>query len=748
MFGEKAEVIEYDHQVIRTPRTEYRAPSVIRLQHHIRRPRPRVKLSRREVFARDRHTCQYCGRQAHDLTLDHVVPRHRGGGHTWENLVAACKPCNHRKGGKTLEEARLRLLRAAVRAAQRHLLAVHAVPRRRAQRGLAHLPVPGSQLTGPSAAIEAAIPAAVATSLRCRSGQAGHAAYVVGGSLRDVVLGRDPTDWDLATDALPERVVELFPDAVYENRFGTVAVRRDGEEFEITTFRTDHDYADFRRPHRVEFGDSIELDLARRDFTVNAMAWGARPGEPPTPRSTRTAGPSTPSAGVLRAVGDPATRFEEDALRMVRAVRLAATLGFEIEPATLAAIRDATPSSSRTSRASGSRPSSTSSWPHRAVGRAAAPGRDRAARADLARARGAARRRPEQDPRRGPVGPHAAHGRRRAGRPADRPARRPAPRHRQAGDVRRRPLPRPRRGRRRAGRAHSSTGCTRRAPCAIGSSRSSATTCSATSRAGPTPRSAGSSARWPRSATGALDDLLALREADNVGQGLPADAGRLDELRARVAAELAAGSSSTGTGSPIDGDDLMAELGLEQGPLLGRSSTSCSSGSSPTRRSTTPTLLAAVALRRPVSAAGRAGATRREVRHDVTEADRDRAPAPGRARAVGRAARPGRDALPPGRARPIRGTRSRSSGWRASRSTGATSSRRSSWRGRAWPLDPENVAAQRMVERLEEVLAFQGVRCHDTCRDRRPVVPHADGARPVRARPTRRSLVDRLLRRR
>ena len=111
VFGEKAEVIEYDHQVIRTVRTEYRAPSVIRLQHMIRRPRPRVKLSRREVFARDRHTCQYCGRQSHDLTLDHVVPRYRGGSHTWENLVAACKPCNHRKGGKTLEEARLRLAR-------------------------------------------------------------------------------------------------------------------------------------------------------------------------------------------------------------------------------------------------------------------------------------------------------------------------------------------------------------------------------------------------------------------------------------------------------------------------------------------------------------------------------------------------------------------------------------------------------------------------------------------------------------
>ena len=111
LFGEKAEVIEYDHQMIRTPRTEFRAPSVIRLQYLIRRPRPRVKLSRREVFARDRHTCQYCGRQSHDLTLDHVTPRHRGGAPSWENRVTACKPCNHRKGGKTLDEARLRLRR-------------------------------------------------------------------------------------------------------------------------------------------------------------------------------------------------------------------------------------------------------------------------------------------------------------------------------------------------------------------------------------------------------------------------------------------------------------------------------------------------------------------------------------------------------------------------------------------------------------------------------------------------------------
>ncbi len=111
VFGAKAEILEYDHQMVRTPRQAFHAPSVIRLQHHIRRPRPRVKLTRREVLARDRHTCQYCGRQSGDLTLDHVMPRHRGGAHSWENLVAACKACNHRKGGRTPDEARIRLLR-------------------------------------------------------------------------------------------------------------------------------------------------------------------------------------------------------------------------------------------------------------------------------------------------------------------------------------------------------------------------------------------------------------------------------------------------------------------------------------------------------------------------------------------------------------------------------------------------------------------------------------------------------------
>ena len=105
----KAEVLEEHPDGICTTRRRYPSPSVIRLVYLIRRPRPRVKLTRREVFIRDNYTCQYCGRQGHDLTIDHVVPRSRGGGHSWENLVSACKTCNHRKGGKTLAQARMAL---------------------------------------------------------------------------------------------------------------------------------------------------------------------------------------------------------------------------------------------------------------------------------------------------------------------------------------------------------------------------------------------------------------------------------------------------------------------------------------------------------------------------------------------------------------------------------------------------------------------------------------------------------------
>jgi 5-methylcytosine-specific restriction endonuclease McrA len=105
----KAEVLEAYDLTIASASDYFDVPSVIRLGYMIKRPYPRVKLCRREVFIRDGYTCQYCGEQTRDLTLDHVIPRSRGGPHTWENLVSACRQCNHRKGGKTLAEARLKL---------------------------------------------------------------------------------------------------------------------------------------------------------------------------------------------------------------------------------------------------------------------------------------------------------------------------------------------------------------------------------------------------------------------------------------------------------------------------------------------------------------------------------------------------------------------------------------------------------------------------------------------------------------
>ena len=200
----------------------------------------------------------------------------------------------------------------------------------------------------PEARFAATIPEPVLELLRALWA-GGHAAYVVGGALRDAIAGHVPgtgagADWDLTTSALPDETAALFEDAAYENRFGTVAVHRGGSEYQITTLRTDHDYADFRRPHRVEFGTSIAADLARRDFTMNALAWGAEPGDAPRMRLLDPYdGVADIEAGLIRAVGEPRRRFEEDALRIVRAIRFAATLGWTIEAETLVAIRDTAP---------------------------------------------------------------------------------------------------------------------------------------------------------------------------------------------------------------------------------------------------------------------------------------------------------------------------------------------------------------------------------------------------------------------
>jgi 5-methylcytosine-specific restriction endonuclease McrA len=111
VYDGKAEVLEAYGGYLSSPTYTLPCPSVIRLIHSIRRPRPRVKLTRREVFIRDNFACQYCGRRDIELTIDHVIPRSRGGGHSWDNLVSACKVCNHRKGGKSPAEARMKLRR-------------------------------------------------------------------------------------------------------------------------------------------------------------------------------------------------------------------------------------------------------------------------------------------------------------------------------------------------------------------------------------------------------------------------------------------------------------------------------------------------------------------------------------------------------------------------------------------------------------------------------------------------------------
>jgi tRNA nucleotidyltransferase (CCA-adding enzyme) len=205
---------------------------------------------------------------------------------------------------------------------------------------VAGLPLRRGRLTEPLALPLPAprLPADVGRLLE-RLWHSGHAAYVVGGGLRDELLGRSATDWDVATDARPERLIELFPRGRYENRFGTVTI--DG--IEATTFRRDHQYGDRRRPDAVTFTDDVLSDLARRDFTVNAIAWGRSGHETDDMLAPEWVDPSGGLTDlrdrVLRAVGEPARRFDEDALRLLRAARLAAQLDFEIEPATLAAMR-------------------------------------------------------------------------------------------------------------------------------------------------------------------------------------------------------------------------------------------------------------------------------------------------------------------------------------------------------------------------------------------------------------------------
>jgi poly(A) polymerase/tRNA nucleotidyltransferase (CCA-adding enzyme) len=170
---------------------------------------------------------------------------------------------------------------------------------------------------------------------------AGFEAYLVGGCVRDLLLDRTPKDWDLTTNAKPEDIQRVFPESFYENDFGTVGVKTGSEDerlaiIEVTPYRTESEYSDKRRPDAVSFGESLEEDLARRDFTVNALAYDESKGQLVDPYK----GQKDIDLKVLRTVGVPADRFEEDALRLMRTVRLVAELGFALDAETAAAIQE------------------------------------------------------------------------------------------------------------------------------------------------------------------------------------------------------------------------------------------------------------------------------------------------------------------------------------------------------------------------------------------------------------------------
>lgn len=169
--------------------------------------------------------------------------------------------------------------------------------------------------------------------------QAGYEAYAVGGCVRDSILGRAPGDWDITTSASPIQVKELFPKTVDTGiQHGTVTVMEGKEGFEVTTYRIDGEYEDCRHPREVTFTASLEEDLKRRDFTINAMAYNETDG-----LIDLFGGIHDMEEQIIRCVGEPVERFTEDALRMMRAVRFAAQLGFVIEEGTKAAIAELAP---------------------------------------------------------------------------------------------------------------------------------------------------------------------------------------------------------------------------------------------------------------------------------------------------------------------------------------------------------------------------------------------------------------------
>lgn len=170
----------------------------------------------------------------------------------------------------------------------------------------------------------------------------GFLAYVVGGSVRDLVLGKTPDDWDITTNATPEEIIALYPKTVYENRFGTVTVVNEEEPdptlktIEITPFRQEGKYTDKRRPDEIKFSQTIEEDLSRRDFTINALAYSVSTGE----LIDLYGGVKDLKDKLVQTVGEASERLTEDPLRIMRGVRLACTLDCTIEPKTAEVMRE------------------------------------------------------------------------------------------------------------------------------------------------------------------------------------------------------------------------------------------------------------------------------------------------------------------------------------------------------------------------------------------------------------------------
>ncbi len=447
---------------------------------------------------------------------------------------------------------------------------------------------------------------AIAATLRA----AGHEAYLVGGCVRDLLRGVEPADWDMTTDARPAQMVELFAGALYENRFGTVEIDVGDQTFQVTTYRHDGAYSDHRRPDEVVFGERLDDDLARRDFTVNAMALavGEEPGAGDADGAGGSAavdggagdaigvgGPAAPvsidapgarallfgavhdpfggredlAAGILRAVGDPATRFREDALRMLRAVRFAATLGITVDPRTATAIAE---NASLARSLSGERVLAelltllAAPVPSVGLRMAQETGLLAAIAPELARQRGVPQGKvPGEDlwdhtcrtvdatPRPGPDEPPLLrlaallHDIGKAATFADG--------HFVGHDVVGATLAEAWLTELHAPRflTVDTTNLIRHHMFAYDSGWTDAAVRRFIRRCG----------------ASAVDDLLNLRAADNVGSGLAPDANGLESLRARCHAQLEARVALDLSGLAVNGDDLMTTLGIPTGPAVG-----------------------------------------------------------------------------------------------------------------------------------------------------------------------------------